>query len=1166
MSESINKHMSNSSANPRHEADRPTGRRHLQARICRGQNAIHPHQHVHSARSALFVFAGVAVAAAALLAPVDARGGLATAGRLLVELDARDATAATAQWRNAGALGGAFERIGKPTVADVAGIRAVQFDGKADAFRGPQSVAEIEGDAPRSIEVWALRPSIDGLEQTIVAWGQRGQNGAGISLNWGTSPGFGGATHWAVDLGWNGPPRAGKWRYLVYTYDGNTVRLYDNTVEKAVREVKLATAPGMCIELAAQNDGEGKPCFPNAPNGTQAVSLCLAAVRIHSGALTPDQVKANFACDSRRFGAVVDDPFALAPPLSSDDLTVKLFAESQGIIALSPRGSAFDFTPGDRPRGPGSAGNYHLGDLTLRARVGSGSWQSYRSANAPAAILPIETRSGFAADLTPAMGSGCPLHVERRWRVVDGKLVLRFILTNKGKEAVEIGSLGAPMVFNNDFSNRSLKDTHEKCSFADPYIGGDAGYLQVTRLNSAGPVLIVYPEAGNQFEAYRHLRDDPLGRSVTFEGFYEWMAHSKAYAENEWAGKEQWNAATSRTLAPGAEAAYGFVFVTAPGSREIEATLLANKRPVAVAVPGTVLAMDQSNRLFVKHNQGLQSAVAEPAGAVTLTRDAAGTAHGWRGFTLAPVREGRARLVLTYQDGSRQFIHTYAVPSQQTQVTRLADFHEKHQWYTNAKDPFHRASSYMLYDREADKLLDQESRQFDVGESDEVGAGPNLLMAMKNNLMPEAVQVAHLEEYVDNVLWGNLQDKSSYGVKASLFYWNPTEFPGYYTVGGGWSWDKARGETTWRSYNYPHQAAIYWSLYQLARTTTGLVTKHTWDWYLTQAYKTALGMKKLGNYNGVGLMDGSVFLEILKSMQREGWTNQLVEYEGFFKGRAQKWSTEDYPFGSEMPWDSTGQEEVYQWCKYYGFPAKAQGSLDAIMAYTPTVPNWAYNGAARRYWDNATYGKFNEIFRQSGHYGSSLNAIPLLDAYRDNPSDFYLLRTGYGATMNILPNINAAGHGSMSFITDTAYMTYEPYTGDFGSAFFGYAYNAAAYAYHHAEFGWLGFGAEVRQSGNTLTITPKDAFRRRVYISTLGLWLTLEAGRFEQVTTDLAGDKVTVAIAAAEAHTSTARLIVEQPAGGRKPLVYRPTVTLPLVRGAWEVALGKQPVSVTLRR
>ena len=32
--------------------------------------------------------------------------------------------------------------------------------------------------------------------------------------------------------------------------------------------------------------------------------------------------------------------------------------------------------------------------------------------------------------------------------------------------------------------------------------------------------------------------------------------------------------------------------------------------------------------------------------------------------------------------------------------------------------------------------------------------------------------------------------------------------------------------------------------------------------------------------------------------------------------RATRWDSEETPFGSEMAWDSTGQEGVYYWSKY----------------------------------------------------------------------------------------------------------------------------------------------------------------------------------------------------------------------------------------------------------
>ena len=69
------------------------------------------------------------------------------------------------------------------------------------------------------------------------------------------------------------------------------------------------------------------------------------------------------------------------------------------------------------------------------------------------------------------------------------------------------------------------------------------------------------------------------------------------------------------------------------------------------------------------------------------------------------------------------------------------------------------------------------------------------------------------------------------------------------------------------------------------------------------------------------------------------------------KRRADRWNADAYPFGSEMAWDSTGQEEIYAWTSYFGYKDKALVSLSSILGYMPTVPHWGYNGNARRYWD-----------------------------------------------------------------------------------------------------------------------------------------------------------------------------------------------------------------------
>ena len=159
-----------------------------------------------------------------------------------------------------------------------------------------------------------------------------------------------------------------------------------------------------------------------------------------------------------------------------------------------------------------------------------------------------------------------------------------------------------------------------------------------------------------------------------------------------------------------------------------------------------------------------------------------------------------------------------------------------------------------------------------------------------------------------------------------------------------------------------------------------------------------------------------------------------------------------------MTWDSTGQEEVYMWSKYFGFDEKAMITLNAILAYMPTVPHWAYNGNARRYWDFLYGGKLSRFERMIHHYGSGMNAIPVLSQYRQTPDDLYLLRVGYGGVLGTLSNITEDGFApcaSHSFPTD---LRNDGISGDYGCGYFGYAVNSATYITNHEEFGWLAFG------------------------------------------------------------------------------------------------------------
>ena len=1039
-----------------------------------------------------------------------------------------------------------FRRVGRPVLREFKGQLAVFLNGKSDAFEGPLPPKSLCGNHARTIEVWAWKDSVRGEEEAIIAWGKRGgPGGTNLSLNWGRSGAYGGMTHWAADMGWRGVPKPMQWHHLVYTYDGKTARLYDNGAEKNALMVALNTPSDAPIRLGVQNKAEGTAAFTNEFNGASLSGpVGIAVVRIHDVCLSAEQIEKSFELDRARFDA--EKPVTLniiraggVNTVSAGGLTLTTAKKDGTLLGLTTNAEAFDFLPTDRLSGRFGEGFYHLGDVTLKATG--------------------------------------EVKVSSKWVVLRDAVTLQVTLTNTpnaGNSTAEVTGLGIAMVFNNILSERSLDDAHEKCAFSDPSIGGECGYLQVTRLSGKGPALLILPEKGTSFEAYRHLKEDNTPRDVTNEGFYEWTIHSKAWAENEWKDAPHWNTPTSKILKVGESVTYSLRFVLAPSIREIEATLVREGFPVVMGVPGFVLPTDQTGKFFVHSRAALKFMSVEPENAVVVTKS---NTKSNTGFTVQGIVTGRARLTLHYADGRSQFVHVFVTPPSEIQTQRLGKFHAERQFYDGIEaknDPFERAGSFLNYDNENHKVVLQRSQVWMAGLSDEMGAGPAVAVALKNLHQPNKREVGLLESYVDRVLWGKLQGRD-YGIRASLFYYDPKKHPNYYTIRGGW--DEERTKTTWRAYNYPHQAAVYWSLYRLARNHNNLATAHPWQWYLGQAYKTTVAMRThCGSPNNpndlglaqFGLMVGSVFFEILNDLKSEGLVAEAKDLENYLRTRAKHWQSLRYPYGSEMPWDSTGQEEVYTGCQYFGLTDKARVTAEAVIAYTPIVPNWAYNGASRRYFDAPVNGtRWPQIGRMTLHYGSSLNAIVLLAAFRQNPSDLHLLRAGYAGASGPLANINAEGFGSYGFDATPEHLDFDPFTADYGICFYGVARNAGTYVVNdinhpinNGEYNWLCFGGEAIEKRNILTITPKDAFRQRLFLAykTQKLWLTLDAGQFEKLVYDLNKQSLTITFAPQTEFTPAARLRIESGID-----TIQPEKTLPLERGAFVIALANKSTIVT---
>lgn len=778
---------------------------------------------------------------------------------------------------------------------------------------------------------------------------------------------------------------------------------------------------------------------------------------------------------------------------------------------------------------------FHFGDINIHIRpTSSEKWTLYSSAENRQDVTAIIPKGNtlYSADITSTM-NGAPLQVLRSWENEKGDLILKFQLVNTTNEVYEIGSLGIPLPFNNNMDWKNLEQAHAQNVFYDPYIGKDAGYLQVNHLHGTGPSLLVLPEKNSGFEAYNPLLTDPTPKSITFEGFHEWMIHSKTYAETDWKGVEQWNTPTSTTLKPGETKTYALRFVLAPSIKEIEQTLLAQNRPVAIGAPGYLVPLDAPAKLFLKHTQKITKISVYPDGALTINKGKS-TKNKWSAFEVTGNKWGRARLTLTYKDGSEQTIHYKVIQPEKDVVNNLGNFLTTVQWFDDKKDPFHRAPSVISYDYETKQHLTQSQNAWFSGLSDEAGAASWLAAMMKQIIQPNKEEVDKMKRFVHETMYGKIQKTegdAKYGVVKSLFYYEPDSMPkGTYSDRINYktwaAWPKKEADNLGRSYNYPHVAAAHWVMYRLARNYNQLVQEESWQTYLDRAFRTTIAMiEKAPYYAQFGQMEGSIFLLILQDLKREGLTNAASHLEAEMLKRAQHWKALKYPFGSEMPWDSTGQEEVYMWSRYFGIDEKAEVTLNAILAYDPTVPHWGYNGSARRYWDFVYGGKLSRIERQLHHYGSALNAIPVLTAYRDAPTDFHLLRVGHAGTLGALANVTEDGFAPGAFHSFPSTLANDGISGDYGCGFYGYAVNSGTYIIKHPEFDWLAFSGNLKKVKNKIEVEVKTASRGRIFLAEENLYTTLDAGEIAYFSYDTKSRMVELTLSDQQAEIAPYTLI-----------------------------------------
>ncbi|KAM0544331.1 hypothetical protein ACHAPJ_011867 [Fusarium lateritium] len=808
--------------------------------------------------------------------------------------------------------------------------------------------------------------------------------------------------------------------------------------------------------------------------------------------------------------------------IKTDNFKARVVRDAQVLASLTSADDTFDFLPFDLIDVRAQNGQYHWGDITYRYRKAGGTtWISGDSAQKRQPVKKVTSSGSLAAsNLAPTLTES-PLNITREWLDVDGDLGLRFTITNGGKDSIEVGSLGFPAEFNSIFTGRKAEEMQAHCSLSDPYIGLDAGQIRVAPVKGTGNGLVVTPLKGTKspLEAYRNLKEPSFETtnygSQTFEGFYEWQVLTKAYADTDWKSQAPWNEPTSKVLKAGESLKVGVRFTLSESIRDFDKAVRKTGSPVAVGVPGYIIPRDLPAQLILQSDSAVASIAVSPKGALEAKKESNGR------YTLTPSASawGRVRVTITYDDSKVQTVHYYVTKTTTETLDDLGSFLTTKAWFNKTSDPFGRAPSVMTYDYEKGAIVEQDPRVWIAGLSDEGGTGAYVAAMLKQVVQPDAEEIEKLDQFVQTTIWGRIQSKE-YGVRKSLFYYEPKEVDYPYSKDIDWtswtSWNKQASSTFDRAYNYVHVTIAYWSMYRIARAYPELASK-PWTWYLNQAQKTIIRMTQNDvGYKDLGLMGETVFGEVLEDLKREGNTTAAAAVEKAMKERAELWHSQEIPFGSEMAWDSTGQEGVYYWTKYFKFEDSVTKTINSVLGYMPNVPHWGWNGNARRYWDFIYGGKLKRIERQIHHYGSGLNSQVLLGAFRDDPSDSYLLKVGYAGSIAPLSNINQDGFPSAAFHSFPDTLKWDGITGDYGGGFLGTVLNSGTYVADDEELGVVAFGGVITKDGGSYTVQPKDAVRKRVFIAPLTVLINVDVGTISEFTFNTAAKTVEVTLSQAK--------------------------------------------------
>jgi hypothetical protein len=766
-----------------------------------------------------------------------------------------------------------------------------------------------------------------------------------------------------------------------------------------------------------------------------------------------------------------------------------------------------------------------LGHVRVRYKMGENEWRDFSTEDPKNKVqqLPAarsrKTLQQLSVVYNPQSWQKneyyADLELTERFRVESDALYWTIFVRNPTHKPIVLGDIFLPLPF--DTNKRWDKTiTYEQRVVQHQFISGHGSFLYWMRPNGVGPYLVMTP-----------LMNCPLSEPVRSEmnfasGKLEYADRGGVYilsgkrGEDDKARGGTWRQPqTTHTLAPTNSQrdgiTYGFKFRWAKDYDAVREILVEEGLLDVNVVPGMTVPAGTDARVSIRSRSAIHSLEPEFA-ADTRVEPADSTQKDTHVYRVKFAKLGENKITVHFGKDQYSTLEFFVTESLATLIRKRAAFlvsHQQHRdpskWYNGLFSEWDMRRQILRGPDDKDGLADY------ILASDDPALSKPPYLAAKNTVYPDANEIAALEYYLQNFVWGKLQmtreEKYPYAVYG-IDNWkiNRESKPGDRY---GWT------DHIWRAYDYPHVVYLYWSMYEIAKQHPELSHYATKDEYLERAYGTALAFytypwqiahwsaNELGNYNEL------VIADLIAELDRVGWKEKAATLRKYWEEKVE-YFINDQPdlFYSEYPFDPTAFESTGAFAHYameqmkdskhtlHAAPADAKRFMDEQLACNLATRGWL----EPNYWQMGVEGNMRYMSQMGGwsvldyalYYAP--NPWPYLRlGYASLLSSWALMNTGTAAT-NFgywYPGKENDGGAGSAFVPQAFGSNWfgkqQPrgawqYSGEIDLGFGAALRTASVIVADDPIFGRIAYGGALTQSGGHTEVIPQDGVGRRFHL------------------------------------------------------------------------------------